>query len=70
LITLGITPAYNIYGGDISAYANQVGELLFQEGGLLDAVQFSSLPIPEPSTFGLSALGALLLGWRVLGRRR
>ena len=26
--------------------------------------------VPEPSTLGLSALGALLLGWRVLGRRR
>jgi hypothetical protein len=70
LVALGSTSTYNIYGGDISAFANQAGELLFQGGGLLDAIQFSNLPIPEPGVFSLSALGALLLGWRVLGRRR
>ena len=70
LVALGSTSAYTIFGGDISTFANQAGELLFQGGGLLDAIQFSNLPVPEPSVFGLSALGALLLGWRGLGRRR
>ena len=62
--------SYTVFGGDISSFANQAGELLFQGGGLLDAVQFSNVPIPEPSVFGLSSLGGLLLGWRGLGRRR
>ena len=69
LVVLGSTSSYNIYGGDISAFANQMGELLFQGGGLMDAIRFSNLPVPEPGVFGLSALGALVLGWRVLGRR-
>jgi hypothetical protein len=70
VFTLGSTSTYTIFGGDISAFANQAGELLFQGGGLLDAIQFSNLPIPEPGVFGLSALGALLLGWRGLRRWR
>jgi hypothetical protein len=70
LVALGSTSIYTIFGGDISIFANQAGELLFQGGGLLDAIQFSNLPIPEPSVFGLSTLGALLLGWRSLMRRR
>jgi hypothetical protein len=72
LVMLGSTSTYTIFGGDIAAFANQTGELRFQGAGLLDAIQFSNLPLPtpEPSVFGLSALGALLLGWRVLGRRR
>ena len=69
LITIGSTSSYSIFGGDISAFANQTGELRFQGVGLLDAVQFSTVAIPEPGVFGLSALGALLLGWRVLRRR-
>lgn len=70
LVMLGSTSTYTIFGGDISAFANQTGELLFQGGGLLDAIQFSDQAIPEPGVVGLSALGALLLGWRMLGRRR
>jgi len=30
----------------------------------LDSVGFSNQPIPEPSVFGLFALGSLVLGWR------
>jgi hypothetical protein len=59
-----------VWGGDISAYAGQTGQLSFLGTGYLDNIQFSNLRIPEPSVFGLSALGALLLGWRVLSRRR
>ena len=34
----------------------------------LDDIQFSDQSIPEPGVFGLSALGTLLLGWRVVRR--
>jgi hypothetical protein len=70
LVALGSGANYTIFGGDISAFANQTGELLFQGGGLLDAIQFSTQSIPEPGVFALLALGALLLGWRALGRQR
>jgi hypothetical protein len=59
---------YTIYGADISAYAGQTGQLLFtaplQTDALLDNIQFSSLPVPEPSAIALSALGTLFLGFR------
>jgi hypothetical protein len=70
LLTLGSTSTYTIFGGDVSALAGQTGELLFQGGGLLDAIQFSDQPVPEPGVFGLSGLGVLVFGWRVLRRRR
>jgi hypothetical protein len=61
-------PNYTTYGANISAYAGQTGQLLFtatlQSGATLDNIQFSSSPIPEPSTFALAALGGLLLSFR------
>ena len=66
-----------VWGGDISAYAGQTGELSFLGTGYLDHIQFSNEPIPEPGVFALSTVGVLLLGWRALrgrgqfgGRRR
>ena len=54
---------YGVWQADISAYAGQIGELLFtcaeRNGGMLDNIQFSSLPIPEPGIFGMFGLGAL-----------
>ena len=69
---------YVEYGADISAFAGLTGELRFTEQPItrndatvtLDQITFSNLPVPEPSVFGLSALGALLLNWRVLRRQR
>ena len=65
----GSGPGYAIYGADISAYASQTGELLFTlppyvDGAVLDNIQFSSLPIPEPSVLALTGLGGLLFGFR------
>jgi len=51
-----------LWGGDISPFAGQNGELRFQGAGTLDYIQFSSQPIPEPSVLGLFGLGVLLLG--------
>jgi hypothetical protein len=69
LSVLGITPNYDIYGADISAFAGQTGELRFtappQTLNIIDNIQFSDQPVPEPGVLGLSALGALLVGWRV-----
>jgi hypothetical protein len=64
--------------GDISAFAGQTelltisisGNTLGDHFAYFDDIQFSSTAIPEPGLFALSALGALLLGWRVLERRR
>jgi hypothetical protein len=75
LIPVAISNAANyiIWGMDISAYAGQTGELRFtkpwlptnfSDGALLDNIQFSSSPIPEPSPLALTAVGTLLLGFR------
>jgi hypothetical protein len=63
------TPNYTMYGADISAYAGQTGELLFtapwQTGeGMIDNIQFSSSPIPEPNTLSLFSY-FLFLCWRL-----
>jgi hypothetical protein len=66
ILVVSNTPAYTVYGADISAYAGQTGELRFSVpwlgGGILDEIQFSNLPIPEPGILGLSALAALVFG--------
>jgi hypothetical protein len=68
LLQIGSGANYIIAGGDISAYAGQTGELLFtalpDHSGFLDNIQFSTLPIPEPTAFSLFALGGLLIGCR------
>lgn len=66
--TVGNGANYTIYGADISSYAGQTGQLLFTApvltSALLDNIQFSPSPVPEPRAFALGALGALLLGMR------
>ncbi len=61
--------------GNVSAFAGDEAQLTFSTinsdvGIYFDDIQFSDSSVPEPAVFGLSALGALLLGWRVLERRR
>jgi hypothetical protein len=63
LTAIGSTSNATIMGGDISAFAGQTGQLLFQGGGELDNIQFSSQSIPEPSGLALLSTGALLLGF-------
>jgi len=69
-------PNYTLFAGDVSAFAGQSWELSFSAPQginnywMIDDIVLSSQQIPEPSVFGLSALGALLMGWRVLRERR
>jgi hypothetical protein len=58
------------YGGDISQYAGQVGQLQFSAepndfpfaNVYLDSIIFSTSPVPEPGTCGLILCGAVLFG--------
>jgi hypothetical protein len=68
LSVIANTPNYNVFGGDISAFVNQTGELRINGGGSLDNIFFSNQSIPEPSALGLFSLGTLLFGYR--SRRR
>ena len=67
-IDINNAQTYAVWEADISSYAGQTGELLFTcadyNAGMLDNIQFSSSSVPEPSEFTLTALGALLLGFR------
>jgi PEP-CTERM motif len=79
MVPLAAFPAYTLYGADVSAFAGQTATLSFTEpppgqasvSSLeLDGIVFSSEPIPEPGTIAMLSLGALLVGWHVLRRRR
>ena len=66
---LGTGPGESqLYGADISAFAGQTGELRFSGSGFLDAISFSTLPVPEPGVAALLALGVGLMVWRGRGR--
>jgi len=83
--TISMTPLqafsnYTLYGGNVPAtLSGQIATLTFTEPPAtgvqpsmfeLDNIQFSNQPTPEPSVFAVSVLGALLVGWRALRRRR
>jgi hypothetical protein len=77
LQVLGNLPYYGqIYGANISAYAGQYGQLMFQTGpfssdgvNILDDIAFSAQGIPEPGALSILGLGALVLGLQRRGRR-
>jgi hypothetical protein len=67
-LVTGNTANYNIYSADISAFAGQTGQLLFTAppgtgSDMLDNIQLSPSPAPEPSSLGLFALGGLIVAW-------
>jgi hypothetical protein len=72
LYDMGDTPNYTIWGADISAYAGQTGQLMFtapwQTTAMLDNIQFSSSPIPEPTALSLFICGAFLIWFLVMPR--
>jgi hypothetical protein len=72
---LSMTPRYNLYGANISAYAGQTLELDFSVSRFsgtaysnwnLDSIEFSASLIPEPGVLSLFALGTVLLTWPFL----
>lgn len=75
-VAISIFANYTVWGMDISAYAGQTGELRFtkpwlntnfSDGALLDNIQFSPVPVPEPSALALCGVSVLcLLGIRVM----
>lgn len=73
-VALDSTATYTRWGIDISPYAGQSGELRFAVPGLgsgmLDGIQFSSSPIPEPSVLWHSILGLLLVAAFTRSRTR
>jgi len=67
-VAVSNSPSFTLWEANISAYAGQTGQLEFtepwQNSGLLDNIQFSSSPVPEPGVFGLSIFGGLALAWK------
>ena len=69
---------FDVYGGDISAFAGLPGELRFTSHPIssplsktyLDNIFFSDQSIPEPSGIGVFALGTLLVSWRLARFKR
>jgi hypothetical protein len=70
---------YTLYAANISAWANQPGELEFtatvngsENYDVLDDISFSTTPVPspEPSIVALTAIGGLLFGARKYFARR
>jgi hypothetical protein len=60
LSILSSQAGYNVYGGDISQFAGQTGNLSiasYSHFGYLDAIQFSTQAVPEPDTIALLSLG-------------
>jgi hypothetical protein len=75
-----VTSDYVLYGADIRPWAGQEIELRFTAlssddplvGGtifLLDSIQFSTTPVPEPSTFALFGMAGIA-GWVYWRRKR
>jgi hypothetical protein len=65
---------YTVYGVDVSPFAGETGQLLFtapiQNFVLLDNIQFSSSPVPEPSSLCLIGLGGIMSAMLFRKRRK
>jgi hypothetical protein len=75
-VPLSVILGQQMYGGDISGFAGQTGELRFTEQPIhsatsaaeIDNISFSPSPAPEPGTCVLILGGAAL--WAANRRRR
>ena len=80
LTPLSTTGGFTLYGADVHALAGQTVQLDFvlhaadphigNAALLIDAIRFSTQPIPEPSALGLVGLGALAFAFFVNRRSR
>jgi hypothetical protein len=66
---INTTAHYTVYAANIAAYAGQTGQLLFTAPwkvgyGMVDDIQFSDQPAPEPTALTLLSISGLCLGWR------
>jgi hypothetical protein len=68
-------PNYTLYAGDVSAFAGQTVKLAFSvlqssqaNTWMLDSVEFSPSPVPEPSIFGLLGIGIAFFIWHFIQR--
>jgi hypothetical protein len=69
-VVLATGSNYNLYGADMSAFADSNIQLEFAAQGAgtgwnLDSIEFSSQPIPEPEVFSLLVFGGLILRSRI-----
>jgi hypothetical protein len=55
--TISTSGIYQNLVADISPYSGQTGQLLFTGQGFIDNIQFSSSPVPEPTSFAVFAIG-------------
>jgi hypothetical protein len=72
-------PDYTLFGADISAWAGQQTELRFtsiapaagtgDNSLILDSIEFSTTPIPEPSTFALFGF-SVVFAWFIWRHKR
>ncbi len=76
LLPIGSRSNYTLFGGDISSFAGDVGELRLSTlsplgaSVLLDAISFSTQVVPEPSSLSLLTGGVLgLFFWRRARRK-
>jgi len=79
MIPISTGSNYTLYGGDVSQFAGQSGQLTLSaltvpnnqfNNVLFDSIVFSPQVVPEPGVVGLLALGSTLLGWRMLCKQR
>ena len=80
LTVLGTGTNYTLYGANVSQWAGQTADLAFTELAenphredqylVLDAIQFSPEPIPEPSVISLFSISGLYLCWRMRSNSR
>ena len=69
---LSVTATNTLYGADVSSFQGETATLGFKSLGgitLLDDIQFSSQPIPEPLSIALLSLSGLFFAVRRLRKR-
>ncbi len=76
MIPVKTLPDYTVYGGDISAFANQVTQLSIiapptgvPNAVYLDNIQFTTSTVPEPNEFALTGFAIVICGIFFISRK-